>query len=134
MARSAATLRLSKGGIAADGGPGRDVRRDAGLGGGDGAVADGAVAGDADLAGEDDVLADVGGPGEADLGAEQRVFADDEPWPTWTRLSILAPACDAGFADGGAVDGGVGLDLDVVFEDGGAGLEDLVPGGRPGSV
>ena len=35
---------------------------------------------------------------------------------------------NSGFADGGAVDAGVGLDFDSVFEDCRAGLEDLVPG------
>ena len=40
----------------------------------------------------------------------------------------LGAGVDAGFADGGAVDAGVGLDFDVVFEDDRAGLEDLVPG------
>ena len=40
----------------------------------------------------------------------------------------LGAAADAGFAYGGAVDAGVGLDLDVVFEDGGARLRHFVPG------
>jgi len=44
----------------------------------------------------------------------------------------LDAGVDVGFADGGAVDGGVGLDLDVVVEDGDAGLEDLVPCGAVG--
>src|ERR1700722_10622959 len=35
---------------------------------------------------------------------------------------------DAGFADRGAVDAGVSLDLHIVFDDCGTGLEDLVPG------
>ena len=35
---------------------------------------------------------------------------------------------DPGLADRGAVDAGVGLDFDVVFDDRGTGLEDLVPG------
>jgi len=43
------------------------------------------------------------------------------------QIVDLGSGVDAGFADGGAVDAGVGLDLDVVFEDGRAGLEDLVP-------
>lgn len=41
----------------------------------------------------------------------------------------LGARANAGFADGGAVYGGVGLDFDVVFEDRGAGLQNLVPGG-----
>jgi len=39
----------------------------------------------------------------------------------------LRPGLDAGLTDGGAVDAGVGLYFDVVLEDGGAGLQDLVP-------
>ena len=52
----------------------------------------------------------------------------EEPWPTMDEVVDLGAGVDAGFADGGAVDGGVGLDFDVVVEDGDAGLEDLVPG------
>jgi hypothetical protein len=36
-------------------------------------------------------------------------------------------AADAGLAYGGAIYAGVGLNLDVVFEDGGAGLKHFVP-------
>ena len=39
----------------------------------------------------------------------------------------LGAAADARFADGGAVDAGVGLNFDVVFENRGAGLQHLVP-------
>ena len=123
-------LAIIDGGIAADDLAGCDVAGDAALGGGDGAVADGAVAGDADLAGKDDVLADGGGAGEADLGAEEGVFADRRAVADLDEVVDFGAGVDAGFADGGAVDGGVGLDFDVVFEDGRAGLEDLVPGCR----
>ena len=36
-------------------------------------------------------------------------------------------AADAGLADAGAVDAGIGLDLDVVFDGNVAGLDDFVP-------
>ena len=45
--------------------------------------------------------------------------------PICTRLSILAPRLHARLADGGAVDRGEALHLDVVFDDGHAGLHDL---------
>src|ERR1019366_10014626 len=61
--------------VTADGCAGRDVTGDSGLRGGDGSVADGAMAGDSNLAGEDDVLADVGGAGETYLSAEEGVFS-----------------------------------------------------------
>jgi hypothetical protein len=48
--------------------------------------------------------------------------------PDHDQVVDLGAGVDAGFADGGAVDGGVGLDLDVIFENSAAGLEDFVPG------
>src|ERR1700733_4927547 len=44
------------------------------------------------------------------------------------EVIYLRAGVNTGFADGGSVDAGIGLDLDVVFDDRGAGLEDLVPG------
>ena len=44
------------------------------------------------------------------------------------KVVELGAVADAGFSNGGAVDAGVGLDLDVVFKNGGAGLLHLVPG------
>ena len=117
-----------------DGGGARDdlaggyVAADAGLSGDDDAVADGVVSGRGGLTGEDDVLADFGGACEAYLSAEEGVFADGAAVAYLDEVVDLGPRGDAGFSDGGAVDGGVGLDFYVVAEDGGAGLEDLVPG------
>ncbi len=120
-------LAVVDGGIAADDLAGLDVAGDSRLRGGDGSVAYGAVAGDADLSGEDDAAADGGRSGEADLGTEQGVAADGGAVAYLDEIVDLGPGVDAGFADAGAVDAGVGLDFDVVFEDGGAGLLDLVP-------
>ena len=105
------------GGIAADHGTGRDVSWDAALSGGDGTIADLAVAGDADLSGENDFVADVGGAGEADLGAEESVFADGAGVADVDEIIELGAAGDGCVADVGAVDAGVGLDLDVVADD-----------------
>ncbi len=66
------------GGIAADDFSGSDVVGDAALGGGDGSVADGAVASDADLAGEDDVFADVVEPAR----------------PTWAQRRVFSPTVE----------------------------------------
>ena len=87
------------------------------LRGGDGPVADGEVAGDTDLSGEDDVFSDVGGAGEADLRAEQRVGTDGRSVADHDQVVDLGAGVDVGFADGGAVYGGVGLNFDVVVED-----------------
>ena len=115
------------GGIAADYGSGGDVRGDAGLGGGYGSVADGEVAGYAYLAGEDDIFPYGRGASEAGLGAEQGVFAYGRAVAYLDEVVDFGSGADTGLADGGAVDGGVGLDFDGIFEDGGAGLDDLGP-------
>ena len=122
-------LAVVDGGVAADGFTGGDVVGDAGLGRGDRAVAHSAVAGHADLTGEDDVAADGGGAGEAYLGAEEGVLADGGAVADLDKVVDLGSSANAGLAEGGSVDAGVGLDLDVVFEDGGAGLGDFVPSG-----
>src|SRR5664280_2018013 len=85
------------------------------------------MAGDADLSGEDDILADVAGTGETDLRTEQAVFADTGSVADLDEVVDLGVGVDVGFANRGAIDGGVGLDLDVVVENGSAGLHDLVP-------
>ena len=90
--RSPEPLPVVDGGIAAHDFTGSNIVGDAGLCGGDGSVADGAVAGDADLAGEDDIAADSVEPASP-TWAQSSVFSPTvEPWPTWTRLSIFAPA------------------------------------------
>ncbi len=76
--------------------------------------------------------AHVGGAGEADLRAEQRVGPDRGAVADHDEVVDLGAGVDACLADGGAVDGGVGLNLDVVVEDGDAGLEDFVPCGSVG--
>ena len=113
---------------------GGDVPADAGLGGDHDAVADGVVAGACGLTGEDDIFSDPGGAGEADLRAEEGIFTDGAAVADLDEVIYFGSSANAGLADRGPVDGGVGLDLDVVFEDGGAGLEDLVPGGAGGGV
>ena len=106
---------------------GRNVVRDGRLRGEDDAVADGAMAGDADLAGEDDVVADDRGAGEAGLRAEERVVADAGAVADLDEIVDLGAVADFGCADGGAVDGGVGLHVDAAADADGAGLRDFFP-------
>src|ERR1700758_2567148 len=113
------------GGSAADHGSGGDVVRNAALGNGYGAISYFDVAGDAYLPGENHVVAYVGGAGQADLGAEQGVVSDDAAVADVDHIVDLRPAADAGFANAGAVDAGVGLDLDVALNRHVAGLHDL---------
>ena len=107
---------------------GFDVARYAALSCSDGPVAYGTVAGYADLASEDDGFADGRGSSESDLSAEERVLADGGPVAYLNEVIDLGSGVDPGFADGGAVDAGVGLDFNGVLENRGAGLEDFVPG------
>ena len=121
-------MAIVDGGVAADDFAGFDIVGNAALGRGYGAVADGAVAGNTDLAGEDDGFADGCGSGESDLSAEEGIRAYGRAVAYLNEIVDLGPGVDAGFADGGAVDAGIGLNFDGVLEDCGAGLEDLVPG------
>ena len=56
------------------------------------------------------------------------ILADDRPVTDLDQVVDLRAGTDAGLADRSAVDAGVGLDFNVVVEDSGAGLQDLVPG------
>src|ERR1035437_1792998 len=112
---------------AADHGSGGNVVRDAALGDGDGSVADFYVAGDADLSGKNHVVAYIRGSGQADLRDEQRVMAYGATVADLNQVVDLRAASNARFANAGAVDAGVGLDLDFAFDDYVAGLDDLVP-------
>ena len=105
----------------------RDIVRDGGLRGEDDAVADGAVAGDAHLTGENDVVADDRGAGEAGLRAEQRVVADAGAVADLNEVVDLCAVADFCCADGGAIDGGVGLDVNAAADADGAGLGNFFP-------
>ena len=100
---------------------------DAALRNRDSSVADFYVAGNAHLSSEDGVIADVGGAGEADLGAEESVLPDGAAVTDVNHVVELSAAGDAGFADAGAIDAGVGLDFDIVFDGNVAGLNDFMP-------
>ncbi len=93
----------------------------------DGCLAHLAVADYADLARQNHALADFRGAGEADLRAEQSIFADLRSVSDLHEIVDLDSAADAGFAYAGAVDAGVRLHFDVVFDDDRGGLGNLVP-------
>jgi hypothetical protein len=115
------------GGSAADHGSGGNVVGDAALGYGYGSVADFDVAGDAYLSGENYVVAYIRRSGQAYLRDEQRVVAYGATVAYLDQVVDLRAASYASLAYAGAVDTGVGLDLDVVFDDYVAGLDDFVP-------
>ena len=120
-------MAIVDGGIAADNLTGFDITGDAALGGGYGSVAYGAVACDAHLTGKNDSLAYGSGTSDANLCTEESVLAYGRTVPYLNEVVDFSSCVNPGLADGGAVDTGVGLDLDGIFEDCGAGLEDLVP-------
>jgi hypothetical protein len=114
--------------VSADDFAGFDIAGDAALGCGDGSVAYGAVTGYPDLSGEDNALADGGGSGKTDLGAEEGVLTHGRSVAYLDEIVDFGSGVDAGLTDGGAVDAGIGLDFDCIFEDSRARLEYLVPG------
>ncbi len=77
---------------------------------------------------EDDPATGGGGTGEARLSAEHGVGPDVAGVTDEHEVVDFCAVADARFADGGAVDAGVGLNFHVVFENGGAGLDDFMPG------
>ena len=80
------------------------------------------------MACEDAVVADFGGAGQAGLAADHVVGAKLGGVAYQDQVVDFGAAADASFANRRAVDAGVGLDLDVVFEDRWAGLDHFVPG------
>ena len=93
----------------------------------DDAVADGAMAGYADLAGENDVVADDRRAGEAGLRTDQRVISDTRSVADLDEIVDFCSVADFGCADCRAVDGGVGLDIDVAADADRARLRDFFP-------
>ena len=105
-----------------------DIAGDTALGSGYGSVSNRAMSGDANLTGEDDAFADGGRARETNLRAQKGILANFRAVAHLNEVVDLSPGLNAGLADGGAVDAGVGLYFDSVFEDRGAGLKDFVPG------
>src|SRR5258708_7099576 len=91
-------------------------------------VADGEMARAGGLAGENTVVTDSSGAGEADLAAEHGVGANARGVTYEHEVIKLGAAGNAGLPDGRAVDAGVGLNFNIVFEDRRAGLLHFVPG------
>src|SRR5258708_6600846 len=79
------------------------------------------------LSSKNAAFANNGRTGESDLAAKHGVRADFAGVANQDQVVDFCAAADAGFADGCAVDGGVGLNFHVVFQDGRAGLRNFVP-------
>jgi hypothetical protein len=64
---------------------------------------------------------------EAGLRTQQCIFADERAVAHLDEVIDLGTGGNPGFPNGGAIHGGVGLNLYSVFEDRGAGLHDFGP-------
>ena len=106
---------------------------DAGLAAEDDAGTDVDVVADAHLAGEDCAVANRARAGDAGAHDEDGVFADVAVVADVDEVVELCAAADAGFSERAAVDGGVGADLDVVFNDQCSLLRELRVGAGRGS-
>ena len=91
--------------------------QDAGSAAEDDACAYGCVFSNPDLAAEDGSVFDHARAGDAGLRCDDDVLADDAVVADVDEVVDLRAAADAGLAECAAVDGGVGADLDVVFDD-----------------
>src|SRR5262245_23999208 len=80
---------------------------------------------DADLTRENDIASDFGTAGQADLSAEQRILTYGGTMTNLHQVVDLCTSANASFADGGAINRGVCLDLDIVLQNHSAGLGDF---------
>src|SRR5712692_6852587 len=78
------------------------------------------------LAGQHHMVPEDGAAGDPSLGADDGVLSDATGVADLDEVVDLRAASDAGLADGSAIDAGVGLDLDIIFDHDSAGLDDLV--------
>src|SRR5580658_9991545 len=85
------------------------------------------MSGDSGLAGENGVFADYRGTGQPGLGAEKRILAHLRAVPHLHKIVDLDSIADARLAHRGAVNAGVGLDIDAVAQPHRARLRDLFP-------
>ncbi len=85
------------------------------------------MSGNADLPGQNGVAANLGRSREANLRAEHGVFANYTVVGNVGKAVNLHAASDPCLAQAGAVNGGIGLDLNVILHNNFAGLQNLVP-------
>ena len=94
-----------------------DRVRDPGLGGRQDALSEPDMVGHADSSGEDHVVLDHAAPGNADLRREQDTAANRHAVADLHEVVDLRAGTNTGLADRGAIDRGVGADLDIVLDD-----------------
>jgi hypothetical protein len=79
------------------------------------------------LARQNHIFANRRRPGQPHLGAQQRIRAHRRAVPNLHQVVDLRPGLDPALANRRAVDAGVGLDLNIVFKNGPARLQNFVP-------
>lgn len=82
-----------------------------------GSIADVKVSRRGGLAGHDATIADDGGSREADLTAKKRILSHFTGMADLNEIIDFCAAANARFAYGSAINGAVGLDFDVIFDD-----------------
>ena len=87
---------------------------------------DAGVVANADLSSHDDVVFDRDAAGEAGLGGDDYIFSELAVVADVNEIIDFCALADASFVEGSAVDGRVGSDFDVVFEDETADLRGLL--------
>src|SRR6476659_9828968 len=81
---------------------------------------------DAHLPADDHVVFDVRAAGNPDLRGEQHVAPDGDAVSDLHQVVDLGAGLDTRFAHGGTIDGRVRAELDVVFDDHGGHLRNLL--------
>src|SRR5205085_119667 len=90
------------------------------------AAADFQMSREARLSGDGDVIAELRRSRDADLRHEEAVLPDAHVVADLHEVVDLRSFADDGFAEGGAIDGGAGADLDVVLDPHDSDLRNLV--------
>lgn len=85
------------------------------------------MSGDTNLSGKKNTIAYVSRSCQADLSTQQSIFAYLAAVAHLDKIVNLRAWTDSCFANAGAVNAGVRLDLNAVTKDGEAGLNDLLP-------
>jgi len=92
------------------------------------------MADDTHLAAENTVVADLDTAGDADLGNQKAVRANVGIVADGNQVAHFCTVTDDGIAESAAVDGTVGADFDIVFDENAANLGDFVMNAAVGGI
>src|SRR5262249_58003253 len=83
----------------------------------DGLISELEMVGDSGLGCDDDVIPQLGAAAKADLAHNEAVAPDDDVVGDVNQIVYLCALGDDRVAEGAAIDGGIGADLDVIADD-----------------